>query len=102
MSSGIITEQTAEITQNALGSMQEELYSIHKGIENSIVKIYDDGSAMSALMQGDGESLENARQSAYDLAHTAFTPGQYLVALYVYTYQDGLVSVYRHAQTPKQ
>jgi len=101
MSSGIIAKQTAEITQNALNSMQEELYSIHKGIENSIIKIYDDGAVTTALTQGGAVSLADAKQSAYDLAHTAFEPSQYLVALYIYTYQDDLLSVYRHAQTPK-
>ena len=100
-SSGIIYAQAQEISKSTMSNLQDELYAFNKSIENSLIKIYTQEEFMRDLSnQQTTENLEHA-PLAYDLAHNAFIPSQNMVALYIYTADNELVSSYRHAQTPK-
>jgi sensor histidine kinase YesM len=98
-SSGIIYAQAQEIGISTLNHLQDDLYSFHKSIENSLIKIYNQNELIRDMAQTG--TLEEHSQAAYDLAHSAFVPAQNMAALYIYTGSDSLVSFYRHAQTPK-
>ncbi len=100
-SSGVIYAQAQEIAMSTLNHLQDDLYAYHKSIENSLIKAYNQRELIRDLSAGNTESLQRHSQAAYDLAHSDFVPAQNLAALYLYTAADGLVSFYRHAQTPR-
>jgi len=105
-SSGIIYSLSEEIGLKTLENLQEDLYSFHKSIENSIIKLYnqEQGQLITDL-SGDegqlGEIRNKYSQLAYELAHSAFVPSQNVTTLYIYTASHELIGSYRHAQTPK-
>ncbi|MDR2751956.1 MAG: histidine kinase [Clostridiales bacterium] len=105
-SSAIIWQQAEEISVSALNKLQEELYTFHKGIENSLIQLYNQERLILDLAElgADGDLAllkESHGQTAFDLAHKAFVPLQNVTSLYIYAGSGQLFSYYRHAQTPK-
>ena len=101
--SAIIYRQEQESSLKALTSMQDELYSWIKGYENNLIKIYNQTDFTRDLGGSMTRSeLEAAyRGVAYGMALADFDPAQGVNALYIYTADDQLVSVYRSASTPR-
>mgnify|MGYP001248607651 CR=1 FL=1 len=99
----IIYQQARSSSEGALENLQDDLYALFKGAENSLLNLYMNKPLIADMEAGlDGETLANRYQStAYDLAYSAFDSTQNLVALYLYTPDHRLISAYRHAQTPK-
>lgn len=102
-SSRIIYAQASEISRTTLNNLQDDLYAFNKGIENSLIKIYNDKEFIRDISFGPqiGELQSVHNQVAYDLAYSAFNPSQNLTCLYVYTLDHELIGSYQHAQTPK-
>lgn len=98
----VIYAQARKMSEGALANLQDDLYTLYKAAENSLIQIYADTQLViefSSTM--DGKELEKKYRSvAYDLAYSAFDASQNLAALYLYTGEHELVSLYRHAQTP--
>jgi sensor histidine kinase YesM len=101
-SGGIIYTQAQRVSERALVNLQDDLYTLYKAAENSLIQIYADTELMlDFATQTDGQELEKKYRSiAYDMAYSAFDASQNLAALYLYTREHVLVSLYRHAQTP--
>lgn len=101
-SSAIIYSQARQISGNTMENLQDDLYAFNKSVENSLIKIYNHSAFIRDLGFGtDALQLSGEYgQLTYDLSHSAFTPAQNLVALYLYTPDHSLISNYRHAQTP--
>lgn len=101
-SSQIIYTQAEQMSRSTMDNLQEDLYNINKAVENSLIKIYNQPTYMRDISErAPVETLiKNHDEITYDLAHNAFTPGQSLTALYLYTADSQLISSYQHAQTP--
>ena len=101
--SAIIYRQEQESILKALSAMQDELYTWIKGYENNLIKVYNQTDFMRDL----GDRLPRAdleaayRGTAYGMALADFDPSQGVNALYIYTADDQLISVYRSASTPR-
>lgn len=104
VSSSMVYEQAHDIAYNSLDNMQNELGSYIEGIENNMVKIYNDKTFLGALR--DYETVEELRQDYYryarDYADSYFTANDGMMALYFYNSAHEIVSVYRKAATPKR
>lgn len=101
-SSRILTNQTREITQNTLENLQEDFSEYFKGIENSLIKVYNEKQFMRDLFFVREPTALKSKygQIAYDMALANFEPAQGVDALYLYTMDHQLISSYRHANTP--
>jgi len=101
--SAIVYHQEQEASQKSLEHMQDELYTWIKSYENNLIKIYNQTELirdLGAALQL-GELRRRYDRIAYDLAITVFDPAQNVNALYVYTMDQGLISYYRSANTPR-
>ncbi len=98
----VIYSQARRMSEGALANLQDDLYTLYKTSENSLIQIYADSQlVLDFAGKMDGAELgKKYRSAAYDLAYSAFDASQNLAALYLYTARHELVSVYRHAQTP--
>lgn len=94
----IIYSQAQKASEGTLTNLQDDLYALYKQAENSLINLYAGKQFILDLADG---NIEAYRSKAYDLAFSAFDASQNLAALYIYTVDHGLISAYRHAQTPK-
>ena len=101
-SSSVISAQTAQINRTTLENLSDDVYDRLKRIENSLITIYEHKSFVRDLAAGkDAQVLsQDYATLAYEMAGSAFDSDEHLVALYLYTMDHGLISSYRHAQTP--
>lgn len=101
-SSQIIIGQTEEISWNTMKNLQDDIYNYLKGMENNLIKIYNQNELIRDLSLGKSEEeLKRAySQAAYDMARSDFEPTQNVAAIYIYTMGDDCISYYRHANTP--
>ena len=97
-SSSIISRQTDQFTRYSLENLSSDIYSRFKDIENSLIQIYDYKDFIRSVA-ADG-TAEEYSTLAYEMAQKAFDPDENLVALYIYTLDNSLISSYRNAQTP--
>jgi sensor histidine kinase YesM len=101
--SAIVYRQEQEASQKSLENMQDELYTWIKSYENNLIKIYNQTELIRDLSVP--LPLDELRRRydriAYDMALTVFDPAQNVNALYLYTMDNGLVSYYRSANTPR-
>lgn len=101
-SSSVISAQTAQINRTTLENLSDDVYDRLKRIENSLITIYEHKSFVRDLAAvRDAQALSRDYAAlAYEMANSAFDSDEHLVALYLYTMDHGLISSYRHAQTP--
>ncbi|HUI63688.1 MAG TPA: hypothetical protein VL126_02515, partial [Bacteroidota bacterium] len=101
--SSIIYRQEQAASLKALAAMQDELYVWIKSYEDNLIKIYnqtDFTRDMGGSMRW--SDLEASYKGiAYAMALADFNPSQSVNALYIYTADARLVSVYRSASTPR-
>ncbi|MBR5302032.1 MAG: sensor histidine kinase [Clostridia bacterium] len=101
-SSSVISAQTAQINQRTLENLSDDIYDRLKRIENSLITVYEHKSfvrELAGLQDADALSQQYGAL-AYEMAGNAFDSDENLVAFYIYTMDHGLISSYRHAQTP--
>lgn len=88
---------------STLRNLQDDLYYASKAIENNMIKIYNNEEFIRDLSERQPEEdlRKKYKQIAYEMSRSDFDISQNIVALYFYTINHQLISVYRHAQTPK-
>jgi len=99
----LISEQARNESYHTLENMQNEVYTFIKNIESSMIEIYNNRDFLAAL--GSGEDIGTLRAAYYRLAYTIaaedFETSDGVVALYLYTIHNEIISTYRRAMTPK-
>lgn len=102
-SSGIIYDRAKAESANSLQNMQNEIYSFVKNVESNLIEVYSEKELIESLKRQ--ESIEKLRsgfyRKAYEIATTGFETSDSVVALYLYTSKDEIISTYRRAMTPK-
>lgn len=102
-SSKFVYEKAREASRNSLGNMQDDIHDFLKSIENSLRRIYGYSDVTGGLASG--ENIDDMRlkynRSAHNMAVNDFHLTQNVNALYIYTASRELLSLYRHASTPK-
>lgn len=103
LSSEFVYDQSKNESENALRNMQNEIYQYVKRIESSMVDIYVEEDLIQALKsEEDISSLRNRFfRKAYDIGTNNFETQDSVVALYLYTPENEIISTYRRAVTPK-
>jgi sensor histidine kinase YesM len=100
--SGLLFGMEKQASQKSLVRMQDELYGWVKGYENALISLYGQTDVLNDLSQGsDGAKRLQGTRLAYTLMQTAFTPNQYVSALYLYSVDSQLISSARLASTPR-
>ena len=102
-SSKFVYEKAWEASRNSLGNMQDEIYTFTKSIENSLSRIYGYPEVTGGLASGESIDFMRLRHNrlALDMAMNDFQRAQNVNALYIYTNSGELLSLYRHASTPR-
>ncbi len=102
-SSRFVYEETRKSSYNSLSNMQDDIYAFIKSIENNLQRIYLNAELTGSLASGDDLSDMRLRhnRAAYNMAVNEFQLSQNLNALYIYTASCELVSLFRHASTPR-
>lgn len=99
----LISEQARNESYHTLENMQNEIYTFIKNIESNMIEIYNNKDFLAALVCN--EDIETLRADYYRLAYTIaaedFETSDGLVALYLYTIHNEIISTYRRAVTPK-
>lgn len=103
LSSGFVYDQSKNESESSLKNMQNEINQYVKRIESSLVDIYVEEDFIQALKEKqDIEELRNRFfRRAYDIGTSNFETQDGVVALYLYTPENEIVSTYRRAVTPK-
>lgn len=103
LSSEFVYDQSKNESENSLRNMQNEIYQFVKRIESSMVDIYVEEDFIQALKEE--ENIRELRQQffrrAYDIGTNNFETQDGVVALYLYTPENQIISTYRRAVTPK-
>ncbi|MBO5303018.1 MAG: histidine kinase [Lachnospiraceae bacterium] len=102
-SSKMIYQQAKNESFHSLQNMQEDVYNFIKGIEKVLVESYNEREFIQDLKAQ--THVENMREKysreAYNIATNNFETTDGVVALYLYTEEDEIISTYRRAVTPK-
>lgn len=102
-SARLISGQAKSESYHTLENMQNEVYTFIKNIESKMIEIYNNRDFLAAL--GDNKDIEAIRGDYYRLAYTIaaedFETSDGVVALYLYTIDNEIISTYRRAATPK-
>ena len=103
LSSEFVYDQSKNESENSLRNMQNEIYQYVKRIESSMVDIYVEEDFIQALKEE--ENISELRNQffrrAYDIGTNNFETQDGVVALYLYTPDNEIISTYRRASTPK-
>ena len=103
LSSEFVYDQAKNESENSLRNMQNEVYQFVKRIESSMVDIYVEEDFIQALKEE--QSIDELRRKffrrAYDIGTKSFETQDGVVALYLYTPDNEIISTYRRAVTPK-
>ena len=103
LSSEFVYDQSKNESENSLRNMQNEIYQFVKRIESSMVDIYVEEDFIQALKEE--ENISELRNQffrrAYDIGTNNFETQDGVVALYLYTPDNEIISTYRRASTPK-
>ena len=103
LSSEFVYDQAKNESENSLRNMQNEVYQFVKRIESSMVDIYVEEDFIQALKEE--QSIDELRRRffrrAYDIGTKSFETQDGVVALYLYTPDNEIISTYRRAVTPK-
>lgn len=103
LSSEFVYDQSKNESENSLRDMQNEIYQFVKRIESSMVDIYVEEDFIQALKEE--ENISELRNQffrrAYDIGTNNFETQDGVVALYLYTPDNEIISTYRRASTPK-
>ena len=103
LSSEFVYDQAKNESENSLRNMQNEVYQFVKRIESSMVDIYVEEDFIQALKEE--QSIDELRRQffrrAYDIGTKSFETQDGVVALYLYTPDNEIISTYRRAVTPK-
>ncbi|MCM1122669.1 MAG: sensor histidine kinase [Eubacterium sp.] len=102
-SARLISGQAKSESYHTLENMQNEIYTFIKNIESNMIEIYNNRDFLTAL--GSKQNIEAIREDYYRLAYTIaaeeFETSDGVVALYLYTIDNEIISTYRRATTPK-
>lgn len=102
-STKLIYNKAKEDSFSSLQNMQNDVCEFVKGIESSLIKVYNEKALLQSLRRQErADSLreENYRM-AYSMGTENFTTDDGVVALYLYTSDHQIISTYRRAVTPK-
>ena len=101
-SSGIIYAQEREASKRSIENMHNDLHEFSRQMEKTLHRVYEEPEILFAMgSRMPSRELQRKYQSyAHEFAVKTFEPAQSVVALYVYTMDEKLVSLYRHATTP--
>ena len=102
-SSRLIYNQAKEERFNSLQNMQNDIDRFTKVIESNLINVYNEKEFMQSLRKK--EKIEDLRSNYYRLAYNMgtkqFATTDGVVALYFYTNEHQIISIYRRAVTPK-
>lgn len=103
LSSEFVYDQSKNESENSLKNMQNEIYQVVKRIESNMVDIYVEEDFIQALKEEDDINVLRNRffRKAYDIGTNNFETQDGVVALYLYTPENEIISTYRRAVTPK-
>lgn len=102
-SSKTIYQQAQDESFQSMQHMQEDVYSLVKHVEKALIESYNEREFIRDLKAGTKIEVmrETYYRQAYNIATNHFDPLDRVVALYLYTNQDEIISSYRRAVTPK-
>lgn len=102
-SARLISGQAKSESYHTLENMQNEVYTFIKNIESNMIEIYNNRDYLTALGSGEdiGTIREDYNRLAYTIAAEDFETSDGVVALYLYTADNEIISTYRRAVTPR-
>lgn len=102
-SSTLIYTEAKEENLRLLENMQSEIRSYVRNMENGLIRVYNETEFLADLRKGVPieELKEKWHRLAYNVGSQNFDSSLGVVALYVYTDENELISTYRKAVTPK-
>ncbi len=102
-SESLIYKQAEMESYNSLQNMQNELYTYFFGIESDIIDIYGDKEFLKDISQD--KDIDDLKEKYFSRAKELVTETSLLengtLALYLYTDDHDIVSVYRKFSTPR-